>query len=144
MDCLDCHNRPAHTFSPAADRAVDGLIASGAVSPAVPYVRREMIAALKKADAGPGAAESVIASHLEGFYRTADAQLAPEIRRAVAATQQLHRRNVFPDMKVTWGTYVSQLGHSDVPGCFRCHDDNHKARDGRVVRQSCELCHSIK
>jgi hypothetical protein len=29
----------------------------------------------------------------------------------------------------------------DSPGCFRCHDDEHKASDGRVIKQDCELCH---
>ena len=29
MDCIDCHNRPAHTFEPAPERAVDNAIADG-------------------------------------------------------------------------------------------------------------------
>jgi hypothetical protein len=45
-------------------------------------------------------------------------------------------------MKITWGTYRNQLGHTgDVPGCLRCHDDEKKAADGRLVRQDCDLCH---
>ena len=44
-------------------------------------------------------------------------------------------------MKVTWGTYVSQIGHSDAHGCFRCHDDGHKSRDGRMIKQDCNMCH---
>jgi hypothetical protein len=47
-------------------------------------------------------------------------------------------------MNVTWGTYPNQLGHVDAPGCFRCHDDEHKAADGSVIRQDCELCHSFE
>ena len=38
---------------------------------------------------------------------------------------------------------VGQIGHLEAPGCFRCHDDNHKAKDGRVIRQDCEMCHGI-
>ena len=30
MDCMDCHNRPAHTFDPSPERAVDIAIADGA------------------------------------------------------------------------------------------------------------------
>jgi hypothetical protein len=30
----------------------------------------------------------------------------------------------------------------DSPGCFRCHDDEHKSADGGVISQSCELCHT--
>ncbi len=37
MDCLDCHNRPAHTFEPR-ERAVDNAIARGHI-PARPAVR---------------------------------------------------------------------------------------------------------
>jgi hypothetical protein len=47
-------------------------------------------------------------------------------------------------MKVAWGTYRNYLGHVDAPGCFRCHDDEHKAADGSVIRQDCELCHTLE
>jgi hypothetical protein len=47
-------------------------------------------------------------------------------------------------MNVTWGTYRNNIGHVDTPGCFRCHDDNHKAADGAVITQDCELCHTIE
>jgi hypothetical protein len=56
----------------------------------------------------------------------------------------LYRRNVFPRMNVTWGTYGNNIGHTDAPGCFRCHDDNHKSKEGAVIRQDCELCHTIE
>jgi hypothetical protein len=46
-------------------------------------------------------------------------------------------------MKVGWGTYPNNIGHVFFPGCFRCHDDNHKARDGSVIKQDCESCHAM-
>jgi nitrate/TMAO reductase-like tetraheme cytochrome c subunit len=144
MDCITCHNRPAHTFSATADRAVDGLLASHAVSLELPFVRREIVAALKTEYGNEGAADAGIAKHLTEFYRSVDARLASEVPRAVTGAQQLYRRNVFPDMKVTWGTYTTNLGHVDAPGCFRCHDDNHKTKDGKAIRQDCELCHKIQ
>jgi hypothetical protein len=45
-------------------------------------------------------------------------------------------------MKVTWGTYSDRIRHTDSPGCFRCHDGEHKAPDGSVIRQDSELCHA--
>ena len=30
-------------------------------------------------------------------------------------------------MKVKWATYPNNIGHTFFNGCFRCHDDNHKA-----------------
>jgi len=61
----------------------------------------------------------------------------------VRAAQALYRRNVFPSMRVGWGTYPTNIGHIAFPGCFRCHDENHKAADGSVIRQDCELCHTF-
>jgi cytochrome c2 len=29
-------------------------------------------------------------------------------------------------------------------GCFRCHDDNHKATSGKTIAQDCESCHSMQ
>jgi hypothetical protein len=55
----------------------------------------------------------------------------------------IYQRNVFPAMKVTWGTYPNHIGHEDFLGCFRCHDDNHKSADGRSISQDCESCHSV-
>ena len=53
----------------------------------------------------------------------------------------IYRRNVFPDLKVTWGTYPNNLGHGDDPGCFRCHDDSHAMADKKTITQDCNTCH---
>ena len=34
-------------------------------------------------------------------------------------------------MKANWSVYPDNLGHMIWPGCFRCHDGNHKAEDGK-------------
>jgi hypothetical protein len=46
-------------------------------------------------------------------------------------------------MKIQWGTYPTFLGHDAAPGCFRCHDGDHTAKDGRVIRNDCDLCHNV-
>lgn len=66
------------------------------------------------------------------------------LEQAIAATQNIYRTNVFPAMKVGWGTYNNQIGHVTTQGCFRCHDANHKSRDGKVIGQDCESCHAIE
>jgi len=38
MDCLDCHNRPAHHFR-APNDAVDLAMAAGRIDPAIPLVK---------------------------------------------------------------------------------------------------------
>ena len=64
--------------------------------------------------------------------------------RAAASVADLHRHNVFPAMNVKFGTYPNNIGHVDSPGCFRCHDDEHKSRDGMKIGQDCETCHKIE
>jgi hypothetical protein len=64
-----------------------------------------------------------------------------ELNRAIEVVQRLYGRNVFPSMNVSWGTYANNVGHMNFPGCFRCHDDSHKAKDGSTISQDCELCH---
>ena len=53
----------------------------------------------------------------------------------------IYNRNVFPDLKVTWGTYPNNLGHTDYIGCFRCHDDNHATAEKKTISQDCSTCH---
>jgi hypothetical protein len=52
--------------------------------------------------------------------------------------------NVFPSMKIGWGTYPDQIGHTTSTGCFRCHDAKHKTTTGLAIQQDCELCHAIE
>jgi hypothetical protein len=46
-------------------------------------------------------------------------------------------------MNVTWGKYPVNIGHSDFPGCFRCHDGGHNATDGKSISQDCGACHNL-
>ena len=143
MDCTDCHNRPAHTFAFSAERAVDAAIGAGAIPRQLAFVRREAVAAVGASYPTREEALEAIAQRLQGFYRTRPEAGAALVTRAVEGTRAVWARNVFPRMNVTWGTYPSHLGHVDTPGCFRCHDDEHKAADGSVIKQDCELCHGL-
>jgi nitrate/TMAO reductase-like tetraheme cytochrome c subunit len=145
MDCMDCHNRPAHTFAPSAARAIDDAIAQGLIPRELPFVRRESVAAIRQTYSDRSAAMTGIASHLREFYRARGGVDSGQVDRAIRGAQDAWASNVFPAMKVTWGTYPSNIGHVDSPGCFRCHDDSHKTKDGqRVLSQDCELCHTIQ
>jgi len=144
MDCLGCHNLPAHPFAASVERAVDAAIADGRLDRSLPYVRRETVRALSAA----GVDSSVIERRLREFYGGTSASPVSNqgdaIARTVRTARELHEQQVFPAMHVTWGTYVSRIGHTDAPGCFRCHDDSHKSADGRVIRQDCTLCHAVE
>ena len=143
MDCMDCHNRPAHTFEPSAERAVDNAITSGQIPRDLPFARREAVAALKTEYGSRDAAFAGMEAQLLEMYRPQTADSAA-VARIIAGAQGLYARNVFPAMKVGWGTYPNNIGHLASQGCFRCHDDNHKATDGKTIAQDCESCHEMK
>lgn len=146
MDCLDCHNRPAHRIDASPERAVDAAIGEGMISTKVPFIRREAVRALRAVystqDTGLTQIERSIRDAMNA--RLPHAFEEADLRRAIRVTQALYRSNVFPSMKVGWGTYPNQIGHTVSTGCFRCHDEGHKTRDGVAIRQECELCHTIE
>jgi hypothetical protein len=90
------------------------------------------------------------ADGLEGIARAIAATRAPgnpldpALADVIRTVQDLYRTNVFPSMKVGWGTYPTHLGHTSSPGCFRCHDDGHRAADGAVISGECSLCHDFE
>ena len=139
MDCLDCHNRPAHTLASTPGQVVDRAIVRGELSTAVPFVRSEIVDALSAEYPEGTDAPAAIVERLRKVFGTSSA----EARQAVQVAERLYRENVFPKMKISWGTYTNNLLHVDDTGCFRCHDDLHtvKGDPEKKVRQDCELCH---
>jgi formate-dependent nitrite reductase cytochrome c552 subunit len=145
MDCMDCHNRPTHIFQ-LPERAIDEDMAEGRISPSLPFAKKEALEVLKREYPDRDTAAREISGAITQFYR----DKYPEIYRtnkggieaAITAVQAIYARNIFPDMKITWGTYPSNLGHMDSPGCFRCHDGNHTAADGKTtIPNDCATCH---
>jgi hypothetical protein len=142
MDCIDCHNTVGHPIAPTPEQAVDRAIAAGRVSRDLPYVRREGLRLVKASYPSQDEALRAIDQGLRGFYASHGGSIDPsKVTRSVAAFQEVYRRNVFPDMKVTWGTYPDNRGHVTSTGCFRCHDDSHKSQDGSTISADCEFCH---
>jgi nitrate/TMAO reductase-like tetraheme cytochrome c subunit len=139
MDCMDCHNRPTHAFE-LPERAVDHAMSVGEIPRDLPFIKKKSVEALK----APNAA---IPAVLERFYKDnypdVFAARRADIARSSATVVAIHNRNVFPSMKVNWGNYPINLGHTDFPGCFRCHDDQHKGSDGKTVSQDCNACHEL-
>jgi nitrate/TMAO reductase-like tetraheme cytochrome c subunit len=143
MDCTDCHNRPAHTFEPNAERAIDNAIAAGEIPRDLPFARREAVAAVKADYESMDAAMSGIDASLREALRARAGTAETSVARTVAGAQRVYARNVFPAMGVGWGTYPNNIGHVAFQGCFRCHDENHKAADGTAIAQDCQSCHSL-
>ena len=87
------------------------------------------------------AAAQAIDSELKKFYTSRGGFDERALAQTIATVQALYRRNVFPEMNVTWGTYPDNKGHITSNGCFRCHDGGHTAKDGSAISGDCELCH---
>jgi hypothetical protein len=148
MDCMDCHNRPSHPMAATPERAVNQRMARGDIPKTLPFVRRETVKALKASYPSQERAEEGISRSLRDFYRsqfpTEFMSRRQEVEKAANAAMDIYRRNVFPEMNVAFGTYPNNIGHMDFPGCFRCHDDNHKSKEGKTIGQDCETCHKIE
>ncbi len=147
MDCIDCHNRPSHVFARSVERGVNSVLATGGAPKDLPFLKREAVAALKVDYGSQEEASVAIDRSLTEFYKKQYpdtwTKRQADITRTVASMQDLYKRNIFPSMKVTWGFHPDNRGHMEFPGCFRCHDDAHKSKDGKVIRQDCELCHEV-
>ena len=146
MDCVDCHNRPSHTFR-LADVEVDRALEFGRITSDLPFVRREGLRLLQADYADADAAQTAIRDGLAAFYRDQYPEVArdraADVEAAAAALWEAWSANVFPQMDVTWGTYPNHIGHEQTPGCFRCHDDEHSTAAGEVISQDCDTCHSL-
>jgi hypothetical protein len=144
MQCVDCHNRAAHAFE-QADHAIDGALASGSISSALPFVKKTGLGLIKADYPSSEEAAIKISLGLTAFYREKYPQVAtaqaPAIKAAADQLAAIYPRNVFPDLKVTWGTYVNNLGHMDSLGCFRCHDESHSTSAKKTITQDCTTCH---
>jgi hypothetical protein len=146
MQCVDCHNRPTHIFEPA-DRALDKAFAGGWIPTSLPFLKKVGLEALQAEYSSSEEAARRIPEAVSAYYKQAQPALyssrSADIENAGRQVAEIYGRNVFPDLKVTWGTYRSNLGHTDAPGCFRCHDDQHKSQDGRTITQDCSSCHEV-
>ena len=146
MDCMDCHNRPTHTYE-LPDAALDTAMSNGLVSPALPFARKKGLEILKTnylsrqeaADKIPAA----FATYYQATYPAVYAQHAADIKAGGQELLTIWNRNVFPDMKVTWGKYPNNIGHDAFPGCFRCHDGSHASKSGDTITQDCNACHNL-
>jgi NapC/NirT cytochrome c family, N-terminal region len=144
MQCVDCHNRPTHAFD-LPERAVDKALALGDIPVTLPFIKKKGVELLKADYRTSQDAAARLPDALVSFYQKSYPEVygrrTQDIRQAGQAVLAIYDRNVFPDLKVTWGSYPNNLGHTDFPGCFRCHDGSHTAEDGNAITQDCSSCH---
>ena len=111
----------------------------------LPFIKKEGVELLKANYATSEEASSKLPVALANFYQQKYPDVytkrSQDVAQAGEAVLAIYNRNVFPDLKVTWGTYPNNLGHTDFPGCFRCHDGSHTCSGGRKITQDLFACH---
>jgi hypothetical protein len=140
MDCIDCHNRPSHIYEAPA-RAVNLALSTGRISTDLPYIKRTATALLAAEYETTDQALAAISDSLTKEYAAqADAE---RVDQAITAVKAIYQDNFFPEMKVNWRSYPSNLGHTLFPGCYRCHDGQHTNEAGEAIPHECSTCHTI-
>ena len=146
MDCVDCHNRPSHVYR-LPDNEIDDSIDSGRIDQTLPFVKREGLRLIRNEYGSHEEAMEVITRELKAFYAESYPDIVAErgedIDNAGTELGMIYSYNVFPQMKVEWGTYPDHSGHDETPGCFRCHNRQLKTADGDRISRKCSLCHSV-
>ena len=146
MDCMDCHNRPTHIYL-MPEEAVDAAMLARQMNPNLPYLKKVSVELLKAEYPDKEAALAKIKGGLVAYYKQNYPALAvaweEDVLKAAEKTAEIYANNIFPKMKITWGTYKNNIGHQNFPGCWRCHDDNHTSKEGKSIRQDCDQCHSL-
>jgi len=148
MDCIDCHNRPTHVYDELEQR-VDFGLQSKKLNPEIEGIREDSLKVLQTEFATREEAKEKIVANLlalQAKRKGADfvAKNEQTLISSGAYLLDAYLDNVWPEMKVTWGTYKGHNGHqheSEGYGCFRCHDEEHKTAFGKTISQSCDLCH---
>jgi nitrate/TMAO reductase-like tetraheme cytochrome c subunit len=146
MDCIDCHNRAAHSFDTPED-ALNKDMVQGSPNTSLPFVHKEGLLLIKADYSSKEVATKQITEKFITFYRSQypaiwNAQQA-QVNQAAKTLVAIYGNNVFPAMDVRWGTHPNDIGHTTSPGCFRCHDGNHIAKNTTSITNDCSACHNL-
>jgi nitrate/TMAO reductase-like tetraheme cytochrome c subunit len=150
MDCIDCHNRAGHNVPTVSD-AIDSAMTQGLVDPSLPYVKQQAVNLLNATYASDADASSAIDGLMTFYLKNYPSLVetkADAIRASIAQLKTIYELVATPDMKVSAQTYPDNLGHTEYPGCFRCHDGGHYEvvngkLTGNAIPSGCATCHTF-
>jgi hypothetical protein len=146
MDCIDCHNRPTHQFS-APYRLINDAMQYGQIDASIPKIKEKAMEALSKQYKTQNEAMTAIETNLREYYKTKQPDYTKanpaKVEGAIKTIVELFSKNMFPEMKARWDTHPDNIGHLVSPGCFRCHDGEHRAVSGQLISKDCKSCHLI-
>ncbi len=148
MDCIDCHNRPTHTYDLPEERVDFGLL-SKKINPEIIGIREDSLKVLTAEYNTREEAKEQMLNRLVELQTNRQGidyvnRFDADLKKAAAYLLESYLGNVWPEMNIKWGTYGSHLGHQRADegwGCWRCHDDEHKNKEDKSIPQSCDLCH---
>ncbi len=146
MDCIDCHNRPAHIYQ-TPSKAVNKAIASGDIEQSLPSAKRIAVEALideytTKDSALVTIKEQIVNAYKEEYPDALESR-KDAIDKMIVSVQDIYSRNFFPEMKVRWDQYPDHIGHFTSQGCYRCHNGNLVSDSGLAISTDCNNCHII-
>lgn len=146
VDCMDCHNRPAHMFR-SPDRGVDVAFHVDPRLRSLPFAKREVVSALVFPYASKKEGLAGVRAAIQRYYRVQWPGIREarreDIDRLADVAVEFYGANFFPGMNVNWRTYPDNIGHKIFPGCFRCHDGKHVDRDDEPISHACGTCHTF-
>ena len=146
MDCMDCHNRPSHSYK-SANVYMNNALISGIVPEELPYIKKASMKVLSNQFSSTDTALLEIRNSISTYYQTKRpgiyATQKDLIEKAILGIQGEFQKNTFPAMKASNSSYLNHIGHLESDGCFRCHNGRHVSESGKVISKDCNLCHTI-
>jgi len=146
MDCMDCHNRPSHDYR-TPFKFINDAITAGTIPKELPEIKMVAMGLLAEEFPTTDSAMKYIENEINYYYSSNYKDIYSDsyylVEKAIIGIQEEFKKNIFPEMKVTWKVYHNNIGHLEFNGCFRCHNDKHATNEGKVISMDCNLCHSI-
>jgi len=146
MDCIDCHNRPAHNYL-SPNQLSDRSLGAGKLDVSLPFIKAKAVEVLAKHYDTEQQALDTIAADIDNYYRTTYPDIyaakRDSINAAIKELQTSFSTYFFPEMRTDWSSHPNNIGHFYGQGCFRCHDGQHVSpATGKVIRKDCNICHT--
>jgi hypothetical protein len=146
FDCMDCHNRPSHLFTPPAV-ALNLALSTHQVSRELPYIRSTGLDLLNAEYKTREEAQAAFSTELMAYYQEEYPETVEsnkeDIKKAAEKLKDIYSRNFFPEMQTDYRARENNLSHFVNDGCFRCHDGIKQDAEGNTISSDCETCHLI-
>lgn len=146
FDCMDCHNRPSHLFTPPAV-SLNLALSTRRISRDLPYIRSTGLDLLNAKYEDREVAMAALSTGLKEYYQEEYPELAAsspdKIEAAAEMLKRIYNNNFFPEMKTDYRARENNLSHFVNDGCFRCHDGYKQDAEGNAISSGCKTCHLI-